>query len=142
MPADPDRIARNLKTALKRISLLEDAVVSNALLAAGQWEAMREMGRILKKLSTLSGDPADIMLVGPGNKLRPLPASVNPDTAPGIWTVALELLTPEEREEILRQQMAAATIRLEMADRKAEAARKAKERADREAGGSLGLAGM
>lgn len=101
---------------------------------------MREMGRILKKLGLLSGDPSDLMLVGPGNKLRPLPVGLNPDTAPGIWTLALGLLTPEEREEILRQQMAAATIRLEAAERKANEAKRAKEKAERAAGGILGVA--
>lgn len=137
---DPDKLARSLKSALKRIALLEDAAIASALREAAAWDAVREIGRILKKIAPLSGDPADLLMVGPGNKLRPLPLGINPDTAPGIWAMTLGLLQPEEKDEIRRQQMAAATIRLDAADRKAAEARKAKEKAERAAGGILGVA--
>jgi len=137
---DPDKLARSLKSALKRISLLEDAAIASALREAAAWDAVREIGRILKRIGLLSGDPSDLMLVGPGNKLRPLPLGETTETAPGIWTLTLGLLTPEEREEILRIQSAAATIRLDAAERKATEERKAKEKAERAAGSILGVA--
>lgn len=131
--SDPEQLARSLKSAIKRIALLEDAAIASALREAAAWDAVREIGRILKRFAYLSSDPSDMLMVGPGNKLRPLPIGETTETAPGIWTLTLSLLTPEEKEEILRVQSAAATIRLDMADRKAAEIKKAKEKAERAA---------
>lgn len=97
----------------------------------GLWLALERMAKLLATSSN-SGSLFDVALMGPNQKLRPLPMSVSIDKAPTLWrSVYEDILTDVQRLNIDKKMQARAIWIKGQIAYKAETERKAKEQAEK-----------
>lgn len=122
------------KRVTKRLALVEQALENVNDWNVGVYEALRTLAR--RHGATCGADPMCQLMLGPGSKPRVLPVGIG--EPPGVYKIALQMLTPEEVAELFRRQGVLLELRLMLEERLAKKGKQS-PKSPPSGGGMLGL---